>query len=137
MKSKIKSFEDACIYLGIPTDLPIVDNLPEDRRAKVIADYKLPIIIQARNQEANNGKPWQPKYDGSQSNYFPVIYRGDENGSGFRFFRSVFIRRFSTVGSRLEFESDALCEATFNDFIDLYRDAQMIPAEVPTSAVSE
>ena len=92
----IKSFEDACIKLGIdPEKLPDASMLPEELRKPVIASYKLMIIYQA----INDG--WKPDWNNSgQYKYFPW-YRVLSSGFGFSCSLYYYDLTFTGVGSRL------------------------------------
>ena len=63
---KVKTFEDACVILGLdPEKLPIVEYLPEKDQISIIAYYKLAIITRALN-EGGDFRPfyWDEGYAG-------------------------------------------------------------------------
>lgn len=132
MKSQIKSVEDAFKYLAIAAVLPIVTGLPVKYQKGVIADYQRVIVTEALNKEANDGKDWVPTYDGSEGHYFPYFWMRDAagapRGSGFRFRYSGYLYCNSSVGSRLEFISEEVCEYAVETFPELFRDCFLMEA---------
>ena len=91
----IKSFEDACKFLGIEPTLPELKEIPEEFRKPVIAAYKLMIIFKA----INNG--WKPDWSNSEERkYFPWFW---VLSSGFGFDASDYgySTSYTRSGSRL------------------------------------
>ncbi len=92
----IKTFEDACIKLGLdPKNLPDVSSIPEEDKKSVIAHYKLIVVYRA----INNG--WKPDWNNySQNKYYPWY---GVLSSGFGFSGSSYFCTYSVtpVGSRL------------------------------------
>lgn len=66
----IKTYEDACMSLGISSALPdTIKMLPKDLRIKIINNYKLTIITHALNGD------WQADYkDPNQYKYYPWFF---------------------------------------------------------------
>ena len=94
---EMQSFEDFCKAQNIdPTQLPGVDNLPEEFRAPLLAVYRLMVGVSA----VNGGK--KVDFTKDTTKYFPWA-RVLSSGSGFVFSCSVcaYDLRFSSVGSRL------------------------------------
>ena len=118
---KIKTFEDACLALGISNDIPDFSNTPEKHKKAFIAYYKLVIINQALNKE------WEPNWeDWNEHKYFPWFdfNKGSDRSSGFGFSCRDWAGSdaFATVGSRLCFKSSALAEYAGKQFLELYKD---------------
>jgi hypothetical protein len=92
----IKSFEDACLKLGLdPTALPELKTIPDEFRKPLIAVYRLMIIYKA----INNG--WTPDWnDWHQNKYFPW-YEFLSSGFGFSISDYCYAYTVTDVGSRL------------------------------------
>lgn len=127
MKSKIKTFEDACNALNInpETSLPEVTMLPEKHQKAVVALTKLIIIAEALNEG------WQPDWsDSTQWKYYPWFDMEDSvkqpSGSGLSFFGYADGRSFSVVGSRLAYKSRELARYAGKQFAKEYADYFLI-----------
>lgn len=110
----IKTFEDACEALGITNEshTPIFD---EDEAPDEIAYKKLKVIVAAINQG------WQPDWSNSdQYKYYP--YFNLSSGSGFSGRGCDFGYSYSSVGSRLCFESKEKCLYAAEQFKSIYKD---------------
>ncbi len=113
----IKSFEDACVKLGIdPTALPELSMIPEDLRKPILNAYRLMIIYKA----INNG--WIPDWSNiSQWKYYPWFR---VLSSGFGFSGSYFNYAYpgTHVGSRLctdtSDKADYIAEQFKQEYID-------------------
>lgn len=95
--TQMQSFEDFCKAQNIdPTQLPGVDNLPEQFRAPLLAVYRLMVGVSA----VNGGK--KADFTKDTPKYFPWA-RVLSSGSGFDFSYSDcrYDFRDSRVGSRL------------------------------------
>lgn len=119
MFKKIKSFEDACKKQGISTDLPEVSMLPEQLQKVVVSNYKLLIIAQA----INNG--WVPDWTDCNWKYYPW-FRMSSPGSGFSSDDYGGVITYSTVSSRLCFETSEQAEYVGKQFTDLYKDVMSL-----------
>jgi hypothetical protein len=107
----IKSFEDACIHLGISHDVVLFGATDDDH---VIAYKKLVIIIRAINQG------WKPDWNnGSERKWWPWF----KMSSGFGFVNSDYGYSVTNtaVGSRLCFETKEQSDYCATQFIDLYK----------------
>jgi hypothetical protein len=115
---KVKSFEDACQILGIESNIPQVEMLPENHQKAIIAHYKLVIIAQALNEG------WKPNWDDDDEyKYYPWFdMEGSSSGSGFSCDGFVDWGSLSDVGSRLCFKSRELARYIGETFVDLYRE---------------
>jgi hypothetical protein len=113
----IKSFEDACVRLGLdPTKLPDVSCIPEEFAKPIIANYKLHIVYKA----INNG--WRPDWSNwSHYKYFPW-YRVLSSGFGFSVSDYVYVNSAASVGSRLCTDSSEKAMYIAEQFEDLYRE---------------
>ncbi|NCB97342.1 MAG: hypothetical protein EOM36_03150 [Bacteroidia bacterium] len=119
---RIKSFEEACLSLGLdPTQLPVVVNLPEKDHNAIIAFYKLTIITRALNEG------WEPNWtDLSEWKYFNYLYIGGaaDDGSICGLSASDAISVFSVadtgLGARLAFKSRELAEYAYSQFKELF-----------------
>ncbi len=122
---KIKSFEDACKYLGInPNDLPAVDMLPEKDRKSIIAFYKLTVIIRALNEG------WEPDWSNWNElkyyNWFYVEKGKDPRSSGFRCGDTHYAFTITDTGSRICFKNKELAQYAAKQFKELYREYLLI-----------
>lgn len=119
---RIKSFEEACLQLGLdPTQLPVVENLPEKDQSSIIAFYKLTIIIRALNEG------WEPNWaDFSERKFYNYLYIGGNAyhgslcGLSASTANSVFSSANSSFGARLCFKSRDLAEYAYSQFKELY-----------------
>lgn len=104
----IKTFEDACVAVGIEWKEP--ESLPHD----VVAYMKLRIICQALN-----GGKWLDYSDTDEAKYYPWF---NASGSGVGFSSDVFDNAdsISCVGSRLVFASSDMAKYAGNQFLDIY-----------------
>ena len=130
-KERIKSFEEACLALGLdPTQLPVVANLPEKDQNAIIAFYKLTIIIRALNEG------WEPNWKNWDEykyyNYFFV-----RSGSGFVYSITTCTNAdtYADVGSRLCFKSRELAEYALSQFKELY--LQYLLIDMPDASMVE
>jgi hypothetical protein len=92
----IKTFEDACVKLGLnPAVLPDVLSIPEEFAKPIVAAYKLMIIYKA----INNG--WKPDWSNwKQFKYYPW-FNVSSSGFGFSGTTYGYDRTDADVGSRL------------------------------------
>lgn len=107
----IKTYEDACSALGIT---PYFDNACDtaDERAY----KKLKRIVRA----INGG--WTPDFsNANQFKYYPWL-SVLSSGLGFSSAYCTYAHTYSSVGSRLCFESSEKCEYVVKQFENLYRD---------------
>lgn len=131
-KSEIKTVADAFRYLNIPDTLPDVSALPDAGLAKyLIAEYKTAIVVKALNQEANNGKPWEPDWNNtSQYKYYPFYWvdASVEKPAGFGFSHAHCDDTDSdtTVGSRLCYVSRHVALYAAEQFKELYQEKLLI-----------
>lgn len=126
MKSKIKTFEDACKHLGLdPVALPDVSKLPVKHQKAITANYKLTIIAEALNDG------WQPNWNNwNEYKYYPwfEVEASEEQPAGSGFSRSSYVGSHSGtyVGSRLCYKSSELARYAASQFEDLYKDYLLI-----------
>ena len=115
MKTKIKTFEDACkaLKLNPPSVLPY--KKPEGNDEEVLNAYaKLRIIAKALR-----GK-WQPDWNNSsQWKYYPWFRH--QPGVGFSCYGYVYGYSASFVGSRLCFPTREMAEYFGTQFIDIHQ----------------
>lgn len=121
-KPNIKTFEDACKKLKLDpiTVLPNTENLPNGKA--ILAAAKLFIIAQALNGS------WKPNWDNMDRKWFPWfdLEKTESNPSGFRFYDAYCVYDYSTVGSRLCFQTSELAEWAGKQFTDLYKDLMVL-----------
>ncbi len=81
----LKSFEDACLILGVSPDkvVPDFSCYPEKHRKSMEAHAKIVLIVEASNKLANDGKAWLPDFDNEEQYKYEVWY--EKGSSGFRF----------------------------------------------------
>lgn len=122
MKTKIKTFEDACKALKLdPKKLPDVSALPKLHQKALIAHYKLVIIAQALNEG------WTPNWnDYNEYKYYPWLKvkasAKKPSGSGLSYHVCVCPGSYAGVGSRLCFKTSELAEYAGKKFIKLYEE---------------
>ena len=113
----IKSFEDACVKVGIDADqLPNLAAVPGEYHKPIIAHFKLIIIFKA----INNG--WKPDWGNeNQHKYFPWFWL---LSSGFGFGVSCYYYTFAIAGAGSRLCTDTGDKAIYiaKQFEDLYRD---------------
>lgn len=112
----IKTFEDACMRVGIDPIVPEIKAVHIEAIKAMIAYYKLVIIYLA----INNG--WKPDWSNwNQYKYFPWF---QVLSSGFGFVDSLFVFDGSNsyVGSRLCTDTSEKANYIAGQFKDLYKD---------------
>jgi len=107
----IKSFDDACIHLGISPDVPLFGATDDDH---VVAYKKLVIIARA----INNG--WAPNWDDTEQKKWWPWFRLS-SGFGFAFSNFNYADTGTSVGSRLCFKTKEQSDYCATQFIDLYK----------------
>lgn len=129
IRDKVKSFEDACQFLGIdPKHLPVVDNLPEKDQKAIVAFYKLTIIIRALNEG------WEPNWKNwNEYKYFNDFY--GRSASGFVCSGTGYALTDTDIGSRLCFKSRELAEYALSQFKELY--LQYLLIDMPDASMVE
>ena len=108
----IKSFEDACNYLNISTEIPIGVTYSDSH----IAKYKLEIITQAINKLTNFEIDWDNE---CQRKYYPYFKMGKNFG-----FCSVDYDYWISgcrVGSRVCFKDEEIARYMGTQFEDTYK----------------
>ena len=107
--SDIKTFEDACNELGIDPE----EEFNSNDLADEVAYKKLKIVAKAINQG------WEPDWDNTnQRKYWP--YFKLSSGFGFSYSTYDYVFTFTSVGSRLCFETEEKCTYAAKQFIDNY-----------------
>lgn len=127
MQTKIKTVEDAFVATGRDIKLmPDVSNLPEKDRKFIESHYKLTVVAEALNQEANDGKKWIPNWENwNEMKYFPWLeISKNDGGSGFGLSGTAYAYDYTiaSVGSRLCFKSSELAIYAAKQFEELYKD---------------
>lgn len=114
---RIKTYEDACEYVGIsPLALDDYDFLPEIDAKHAYADHKLTVIVRALNEG------WQPDYsNGNEPKYYPWM-KWVGSGVGFSYLNFDCAYSASTVGARLSFKTRELAEYAAKQFQSEYND---------------
>jgi hypothetical protein len=119
-KEFLMSFENACAWKGISTDLPDVSSFPEHLRKHVIATYKLSVILEVNNDD------WKLNLsDTSQYKYYPWFKINQEEGpSGFALSYGDYgcTTSYSCLGARLACRSSELAEFMGRNCIEIYKD---------------
>jgi hypothetical protein len=110
------TWKEICKVRGISEKIPFnVSKLPSATQNYLISAYKLPIVIETRNEG------WVPDYtDLSQSKYelWPDILADKEHPSGFGLSFDVCAYWFTStdVGVRFAFKDLETAKSVFNDF---------------------
>ncbi len=119
---RVKSFEDACLFLKYNPDtiLPEVSKFPEKYQKAIISFCKLVIITEAINDSHQFN--WN---DRNEKKWYPWFYL---NEPGFRFCDAGFdySLTYSAGGSRLCFRTkeDAIYAA--KTFLEYFRDIMVV-----------
>lgn len=117
IQDRIKSYEDACLELGLdPEDLPEVDNCEPEDQASIIAFYKLTIIARALNEG------WKPNWkDSSEYKWFPW-FKVNRDAAGVGCSSSYYTASTAgaAIGSRLCCKSDELATYFGKQFGNLW-----------------
>lgn len=108
---RVKTWEDVCREANEDPD----DIIFRTGTADEIAYKKLKVIIRVLNEG------WNPNWnDSSQRKWYPWFY---QNSPGFRFLVGTdYDDDGSSVGSRLRFKSEELCEFAAKQFTSIYKD---------------
>ena len=122
----IKDIQDACKYLGYPTQAPAILGVPEHMIPILTADYYQYVLTEAANQLANGGKKWIPDFNNIKeekwSAYWDMeTYNDAPPGSGFVLGHGRFVRTCSHVGARRVFFSKAVGQYLCTQFVDVFR----------------
>lgn len=115
---KIKSFEEACIITGDPTEIPSFEGVKESRRKSMAAQYKAEIIIEAINSDnpINQSDFNQRKYE-----LWMWLNKDESKPSalGLSFSACAYWRSSTGLGSRLFFTDSDAPKYFFDTFPDL------------------
>jgi len=124
MESQIKTFEDACVALGLNSAEEIPFANPKNGNQKAVnAAAKLFIIANALNGD------WVADWDNwDQYKYYPWFNMRSKaaGGSGFSCHDFSFGHGHSFVGSRLVYKDRETAEYAGTQFLDIYRDLMVI-----------
>jgi hypothetical protein len=123
--TEIKTFEDACKALGIEPTVPDFSMMPQKHQKALAAHSKLIIIAEAVNEG------WTPNWsDTDEYKYelFPDIEEDSSKPSGFglSYYDYDDWATYTTVGSRLCFQSREKAKHTFETFKELFEDYLLI-----------
>src|SRR5690606_31867454 len=122
-KEDIKTFEDACEYLGNLALITNLDTIPETYRNAMFAHHKICIIAEAINKIENDGQHWTPDWtNGEWDKYYPWFEMGSPSGVGFSFVGDDYWVANSDCGSRLCFISREAAIYAGEQFEDLYKE---------------
>lgn len=115
--TSIKTYEDACVALGID---PNTVTVPSDTKDEA-AYKKLKVVARALNGD------WTPNWGNhSERKYMPWFTMGDSSGAGFSCDGCDGWYSGSAVGSRLCFKSRELAEYAGEQFTELYKDFMLV-----------
>lgn len=119
---RIKSFEDACTELGIKSELPKTDHLPETYQKSVISFYKLCVITSALNE----GWASDPTNNPYETTYFPwFFYSGAYGGFVYSITGNAPSDATATLGALLRYKTSTIADYSGQQFIDLWEDYLM------------
>lgn len=114
---RIKTFEDACVELGITTEIPFeFDDEQNSFFDEVVTRYKLSVIAKALQEG------WKPDWKNSNEAKWYVWFKY-KAVVGFVVYDAYYGRTdsHSTVGSRLCFPTSELAKYFGEQFIELHR----------------
>lgn len=121
----LKTLEDCAIATGRnPKIQPEVAHLLEKDRKKAIADYWLPIVIEAINKSipADWTNDREPKY----SIWFDVVVdKSKPSGFGLSYYGCGGTHSTTSVGSRLTFRSIPGLKYAWKQFPDLFEEVYL------------
>ncbi|MCD1115601.1 hypothetical protein [Chryseobacterium turcicum] len=125
---KVKTFDDACLILGIENTIPDYSFLPQLIKVRMIAMYKLIIVTKALNEG------WEPQYE-NQKNYcayYPTgFYNSDQEFPHHHEFGCDDSYKISNIdyngGVLLMFKDFGLADYAGVQFRDLYLDLYQYP----------
>ena len=121
----IKSYKEACAYLGYENHLailPVVEYVPKEHQRRIIAFHMLLIITRALNKEANGGVEWTKGFNEyGYHPYFCLKYMKGKQELEFDTGRSDCSYTFGTP-FQLHFINDEVSRYAGKHFIKLYRE---------------
>ncbi len=111
-----RTWEAICKVKGISPAIPFdVSMLPKETQNYLVAAYKLPIVIEVRNEgwTPDYTNPRQPKYE-----LWPDVIADKDRPSGFGLSCDVYAYWYTStfVGVRFAFRDIETAKSTFNDF---------------------
>ncbi len=109
----IESFEDACIKLGISSDLPKIIGIGDKITNKFLAEHQLTTIIKA----LNNG--WYPNWNDSTEYKYWAWFN---LSCGFSYYDVYYSTTLATAPSALCLKSNELALYCSQKFLHLYKD---------------
>ena len=120
---RVKSFEDACQVLGIPTNVPDVKGLPRKHQKAIVANYKLIIIAEALNEG------WKPNWqDSDEYKYYPWFDMTTPAGVGYSHTNYAASNAAAYIGSRLCFKTHELTIYFGKQFTQLHNESMLLNA---------
>lgn len=131
---EVLSFEAACKIIEVtPTNLPLVGKLPKRHQKRLVADYKLTIIVEAIRKKAvaegiaSKGIDYT---DTMQGKYHPVfVVKADAkrpSGFGLSFYGCVRWFSDSGVGVRFSFPNWHMARFFGQHFLKLHTDHHLM-----------
>ena len=111
---RVKTFEDACIILGIEPDSEFFTSevLQPNEKAK----RKIETIIKALNEN------WLPNWDDSNERKYYPWFNMSSSGSGFSCNVYGYVYSVSSVGSRLVLKTKDLAVYAAKQFTEIYKE---------------
>ena len=111
---RIKTFEDACVEIGITSEQFLKDYCSKTDTSDEIAYKKLKIIAKALNEG------WESDFTNGKWDKWTVYLYWDEKKSAFVYSSTVNWVAYASVGARLCFSSKEKAEHAVKHFSDLF-----------------
>ncbi|QTE37514.1 hypothetical protein J3L18_00150 [Mucilaginibacter gossypii] len=118
LKPHQEFYLEACQKLG-KTPVPELDDRTDTDKVSSDAYDRLIICIRYINMQ--DGVIWVPVYNGTEWHYWPV-WRPNKSGFGFSFTYCDDWYTHTSVGSRLEYRTEELCEKGAELLLPYYND---------------
>src|ERR1041385_146017 len=103
--------------------MPEIPGLPEADRQYMKSNFDLTVVVDAINQEDNDGKPWDPSL--SELKYEIVYFiqedANDPSGVVLSYSTSLYDRTGTYVGSRLWYQLPAAAKHSVEKLYDLHQ----------------
>lgn len=119
IEKHLSDFNEACVKLNIPAELPQSPNMPQGMQDFQQAQTMLAVLIAAKREGRN------PDYNQNTWKHYPWWYMRDGNegvmGSGFRLYVVNYGSSNASVGAPFVSESEEAAREIAEKYVELYR----------------